>query len=182
MYTPIEIPKRRVMPRPGHEEPIVYLAEDDLDLREALTAIFIHDGFVVRSAPDGTTLFDWLFRDRSEDSRLPDVIITDHRMPGYCSLDILDGLAEMQWSIPVIVITAYGPEVRNLARAHGASVVFEKPFDPDELCFAVDTCINWEVRRPRPRLVGGCPPRPHVDGNGTPARLVDRQVGPRPAR
>jgi DNA-binding NtrC family response regulator len=130
--------------------PVVYLAEDDDDVRESLTALFSHDGFEVRAAPDGTLLFEWLFRKRGPGMPLPDVIVTDHRMPGYCSLDILECLSEIQCKIPVIVITAYGSEVRSMALANGAHEVFEKPFDPDDLRMAVLDCIDWGACRPLP--------------------------------
>ncbi|MCX4246838.1 response regulator [Paraliomyxa miuraensis] len=128
---------------------MIYLAEDEPDIRESLTTLLTHEGFVVRAALDGIQLFDWLFRQRGRSARLPDVIITDHRMPGYTSLDILDCLAELQWTIPVIVLTGFGPEIRDLAKAHGATAVFDKPFDPDTLRDATMTCINWDVRRLR---------------------------------
>ncbi|MCA9651661.1 MAG: response regulator [Myxococcales bacterium] len=133
-------------------QPVIYLAEDDDDIRETLAALFAHDGFLVRAAPDGQHLFDWLFRERGPGMRTPDVIVTDHRMPGYCSLDILDCLAEIKWTIPVIVITAYGAEVRSMARSHGAQAVLEKPFEPDDLRLAAMHCVNWRTRKLRPRI------------------------------
>jgi DNA-binding NtrC family response regulator len=132
-------------------QPVVYLAEDDDEIRETLASLLEYDGHCVRTASDGIQIFDWLFRDRLPAARLPDVIVTDHRMPGYSSLDILAALEELQWTIPVVVITAFGWEVRSLARAHGACAIFEKPFEPDALRLAVMHCINWRVRRVRPR-------------------------------
>jgi DNA-binding NtrC family response regulator len=131
--------------------PLIYLAEDDDDLRITLAELFAYDGFAVRAAPDGGTIFDWLFRERRPCMRLPDVIVTDHRMPGYCALDILECLVEVQWTIPVIVITAYGPELRSMARALGACAVFEKPFDPDALRRATQLCVDHEFPRPKPK-------------------------------
>lgn len=149
MYTPTETISPRATRRLQHDLPVVYLAEDEPDIREALTTLLTHEGLVVRAALDGTQLFDWLFRHHGRGARLPDVIITDHRMPGYTSLDILDCLTEVHWTIPVIVLTAYGPEVRNLAKAHGAALVLDKPFDPDELCNTTMNYINWDVRQLR---------------------------------
>jgi CheY-like chemotaxis protein len=145
-------------PRPGrgvdHHRALLYLAEDDDDIRESLAALFEHDGFAVRAAPDGARLFEWLFEGRRPPSEaLPDVIITDHRMPGYCALDILAGLAGTGWRIPVIVITAYGDEIRDLATLHGAYALFDKPFEPDDLCAAAMGCIGWGAREVRPNLL-----------------------------
>jgi len=143
--------RRTSICRGPEEPPVVYLAEDDDDIREALTALFSHDGFEVRAAPDGALLFDWLFRKRGPGVHLPDVIVTDHRMPGHCGLDILELMTEIQCRIPVIMITAYGSEVRSLALAHGAHDVFEKPFDPDDLRMAVLDCVDWGTRRLNPQ-------------------------------
>ena len=151
MFTPIDTTPERFVRRARHDLPVVYLAEDEPDLREALTALLTREGFVVRAAADGAQLFDWLFRRRDRGVRLPDVIVTDHRMPGYCSLDILQCLAELQWTVPVLVLTAFGPEVRGLAMAYGARTVLDKPFDPETLCDVTKACINWDVRRLRER-------------------------------
>ena len=130
--------------------PLIYIAEDDDDLRVALEELFTYDGFAVRAAHDGNTIFDWLFRERRPCMRLPDVIVTDHRMPGYCALDILECLAEVRWTIPTIVITAYGPELRSRARALDACAVFEKPFDPDALRRTALHCVDLELPRRKP--------------------------------
>lgn len=153
MHPRLELDNRRrtAITRSTGEPPVVYLAEDDDDIRETLTALFSHDGFEVRAAPDGALLFDWLFRKRGPGMHMPDVIVTDHRMPGYCGLDILELLNEIQCKLPVIVITAYGAEVRSMALAHGAHEVFEKPFDPDDLRMAVLDCVDWGTRRLSPQ-------------------------------
>jgi len=121
--------------------PLLYLAEDDDPIRELLTALFVRDGFEVRAAATGTQLFDWLFHQRGPGLRIPDLIVTDHRLPGYTALDVLDGLFQFEWSIPVIVITAYGYEVREQARAHGAVAVFDKPIPAQALREEAQRCI-----------------------------------------
>jgi CheY-like chemotaxis protein len=151
MYTPLESIQARSARRCRHDLPVVYLAEDDPDLREALTTVLTREGLVVRAACDGAQLFDWLFRRRDRSTRLPDVIVTDHRMPGYCSLDILECLAEHRLTIPVIVLTAFAPEVRELAMGYGAQTVLDKPFDTEALREATMRSINWDVRRLRDR-------------------------------
>jgi DNA-binding NtrC family response regulator len=137
---------RAVPPR----RPLAYLAEDDLDTREALVELLAQDGLMVRAAPDGACLFDWLFRDREESGRLPDVIITDHRMPGFCGLDILDALAEAEWIIPVIVITAFGRDVYGMASIRETVRVLEKPFEPQVLRQLTRECLAWRARQLEP--------------------------------
>ena len=127
---------------PSRAGPLVYLAEDDDNIRDLLTELFVHEGFRVRAAATGGQMFDWLFREAGPGAVIPDVIVTDHRMPGYCGLDLMDGLHEIQWSIPVIVITAYGPEVRQAAKDRGAHAVFDKPISADELRAAIRACLE----------------------------------------
>jgi len=126
--------------------PLVALAEDDDEIRLALAAVLESDGFEVAAVADGEMLIETLGR-CEEAHRFPDIIITDHRMPGYSGLDVLDGLRVAGWKVPVIFITAFADEVRPLAHALGARAVFRKPFDPDDLRTAVFYWINWSERR-----------------------------------
>lgn len=121
---------------PSVAPPRVTIAEDDDDVRAALAGLFARDGFDVTHLADGNALVEHLMRSREQD-QVPDLVILDHRMPGWCGLEILEAMQATGWRLPVIVITAFGPEVTDPARALGARAVFEKPFDPDDLRTAV---------------------------------------------
>lgn len=152
MHTSANIMGKLFIQRHHELPPVVYLAEDDRETRESITALLEEEGFVVRAASDGAELFEWLFCESDGGPCLPDVIITNQRMPGYSALDILDCLAEMRWTIPVIVLTGYASEVRSLARAYGARAVLDKPFDSEQLLGIARGCINWDVRWLRPHV------------------------------
>ena len=63
-----------------------------------------------------------------------DLVITDVRMPGPSGVEMLEWLRGVVWSIPVIVITAFGdPVLHAEARRLGALAVLDKPFDVNEL-------------------------------------------------
>lgn len=124
------------------------LAEDDDDVREGLEEILARDGYDITSVPDGQQLATVLAVCETR-RKLPDVIVTDHRMPGYTAIDILCDLREARWNVPVIVVTAYGRDVRDVLLELGASAVFDKPFDPDELRAAVRTWADWTARLAR---------------------------------
>jgi two-component system response regulator (stage 0 sporulation protein F) len=109
------------------------IAEDDDDIRDTLARLFTEDGFEVTQVASGELLVQHL----EGKSQSPDMLILDHRMPGYSGLDILRVLHKWEWDIPVIMITAFGKEVFPLARSFGACAVFEKPFDHDDLRTAV---------------------------------------------
>ena len=122
---------------------LVVLAEDDDEIREALTAILRSDGYHVRCFPDGDEMVRYLGR-CEEGGRLPDLIVMDHRMPGYSGIEILEGLGAAAWNVPVLMITAYGPEIEQMAMALGVRGVFQKPFDADDLRTAAFCVIDWD--------------------------------------
>jgi CheY-like chemotaxis protein len=127
--------------------PLVVVAEDDHELRFALTELLVGDGYEVVSVPDGEHLIDCLARYDAQ-GRRPAVIITDHRMPRYTALDVLEILDREGWEVPVIVMTAFGAEIAGRVREAGARAVFDKPFDPDDMRTAV---LFWAGTRARAR-------------------------------
>jgi len=73
-----------------------------------------------------------------DESRRPDVIISDVRMPGLTGLEILAGLRQANWPTAIVLMTAYpSPETRQEAERLGADAFFAKPFDIDDLMTAV---------------------------------------------
>ena len=118
----------------------VLLAEDDPEMRELLATALRQDGLEVVEARDGSALLDRLAEALAADGDLDgyDLIVSDIRMPGYSALDILAGVRRALRHTPVILITAFGDRVTHeRAMRLGASAVFDKPFDIDDLRMAV---------------------------------------------
>jgi len=115
------------------------LAEDDGDLRRLLVETFEEEGFRVTEAADGRELRRWIsLSGRSPQFARPDVLVSDIRLPGFTGLELLAELREKDWSLPVILITAYGDDrVHREGERLGAALVLDKPFDADELVSAV---------------------------------------------
>jgi CheY-like chemotaxis protein len=126
--------------------PFVVIAEDDDDIRECLAEVLVADGFRVRAVSDGELLADLLDECHHRDD-LPDVLVTDHRMPAYTGLEVLEALGIAGWHIPTIVLTAFGKDVRRIAEAHGALVVFDKPFDVEELRTSIYWAVDWNAHQ-----------------------------------
>jgi DNA-binding response OmpR family regulator len=64
----------------------------------------------------------------------PAMVVSDVRMPGYSGLDLLAILRCASWTLPVVLITAFGDEDTHAeARELGAIAVLDKPFDLDDL-------------------------------------------------
>ena len=66
-------------------------------------------------------------------------------MPGLSGIDVLREIRNRAGGeeVPVIMLTAFGHEVRALATAAGALAVFDKPFDLDELSDSVFWAVDW---------------------------------------
>lgn len=111
-------------------EPYILVAEDDLAMGDLLQEKLTRLGFRVVVARDGDQALELLNRSLVGETRLPELLITDLRMPGQDGLSLLLLLRAARVSTPVVLLTAFG-DVSAHARASslGASAVFEKPSD-----------------------------------------------------
>jgi len=67
-------------------------------------------------------------------------------MPGASGLDVLAGLREVDWSMPVILITAFGSaDTKARAGLLGAALLLDKPFELEELRHAVRSVVPPRV-------------------------------------
>jgi CheY-like chemotaxis protein len=122
---------------PGEALPqLILLAEDDDAMRNVLAAQLRGNGYTVKEIPDGEALIRYLERAfRNQDAQaLPDLIISDIHMPNADGLEVMEWLRERDWTIPVIVITAFGDEdVHAEAERLGVVAVLDKPFEFNQL-------------------------------------------------
>ena len=113
----------------------IVVAEDDPALRSLLASELRRDGYEVVEVSDGRQLVEmlraWLVERRTEPI---DLVVSDNRMPGWDGLTVLRSLRQMDWTIPVVLVTAFGDEeFHREAKQLGAAAVFDKPFDVDDL-------------------------------------------------
>jgi CheY-like chemotaxis protein len=109
----------------------ILLAEDDAALRTLLSFALESDGYEVIEAEDGARLFGYL---RSVGHL--DAVIADVMMPGPSGVEALGRFRRFDRSTPFVLITAFGTEeLHEEAHAMGATAVFDKPFDLDDLRF-----------------------------------------------
>lgn len=72
----------------------------------------------------------------------PDLVITDIRMPGKDGLQLLKDLKISYKNMPVILVTGHGDKKTAIDGIRGGAFDFiEKPFEDEELLFAVDRAI-----------------------------------------
>jgi CheY-like chemotaxis protein len=116
--------------------PRVLLAEDDDEMRRLIAETLRRDGYHVMEAPTGRDLMAVVagLQDREGPGRVADVIISDIRMPGMDGLELLKELRMRKLTMPIILITAFGDEeTHRRAEELGATAIFDKPFDLDDL-------------------------------------------------
>jgi two-component system, response regulator, stage 0 sporulation protein F len=109
-------------------------------MRRMLAAALRRDGHLVIEASDGDEALDWLAPGvlDGDVERVPDLVVSDVRLPCFSGLEILEGLQVAARRIPVILITGFPDrETCRQAAALGAARVLAKPFDLGELRAAV---------------------------------------------
>ena len=131
--------------RKGPGVPRVLLAEDDAELRLLLAEQFRRAGFEVVEAEDGTAVVECLAQSilRADPRASYDLIVSDIRLPGLSALDVLRGARSALETTPVILITGFGDRrTHDRALLLGASAVFDKPLDIDDLIAAARRLIS----------------------------------------
>lgn len=118
---------------------LIYIVEDDENIREIEEFALENAGFLVNSFSDASSFFASLER------KLPDLILLDIMLPDENGNDILTNIraSEITQSIPVIMVTAKTTEL-DLARGLeiGADDYIKKPFSVVELTSRVKALLR----------------------------------------
>jgi FixJ family two-component response regulator len=140
-----ERPKSSREPASAEEEvkgPIVFIVDDDLSMRRALTNLF-------RSV--GLDVIAWGSAPEMLQCKLPDVascLVLDIRLPGLSGLDLQAELAKANIHIPVIFITGHGDIPMTVRAMKGGAIDFlTKPFRDQDLLDAVVKAIERDRNR-----------------------------------
>ena len=124
------------------KEPIVFVIDDDLSMRRALTNLIQSVGLAVEAFGSATELLK---------KKLPDVascLVLDIRLPGLSGLDLQGELARANIRIPIIFITGHGDIPMTVRAMKGGAVDFlTKPFRDQDLLDAVVGAIDKDRRR-----------------------------------
>ena len=104
----------------------ILVVDDEANARNALAEILREEGYGVETAADG---FKGLARFREF---LPDLVLTDLKMPGMDGVELLGKLREIEPTMPVIVMTAYGAvDTAVRAMRAGAIEYLTKPINTE---------------------------------------------------
>jgi two-component system response regulator AtoC len=120
----------------------ILVVDDELGLRQTLTAILSAEGHATRAVADGDAALRAL-RDRDAD-----LILCDVRMPVLDGLAFLDAYRAQSGRALVIMMSAYGDEDDALdAIKRGAYDFIQKPFRADQVLLVVRKAIEREGLR-----------------------------------
>ncbi len=105
----------------------VWIVDDDRSIRWVLEKALQKSGVNVQSFVNAVDLL------KSLELELPDVVVTDIRMPGMDGLQLMDRLQSQYPDLPVIIMTAHSDLESAVSAFHGGAYEYlPKPFDLNE--------------------------------------------------
>ena len=115
----------------------ILIVDDQNGIRVLLMEVFSNEGYKTFEASNGQIALAIIRREP------PDLVLLDMKIPGMDGLDILKHIKDIHSSTIVIMMTAYGElDMIKEATDLGAVMHFTKPFDIDELRFAVNSQLQ----------------------------------------
>jgi DNA-binding NtrC family response regulator len=133
----------------GSDRPLILVADDQPDVLESMRLLLKGEGYRTELAGSPGAVLEAI-EDHEFDAALIDLNYTRDTTSGREGLDLLDRLQELDPSLPVIVMTAWGSiELAVEAMRRGAGDFFEKPWENDRVLSIVRTQI--ELHRARQR-------------------------------
>ncbi|NOZ36998.1 MAG: response regulator transcription factor [Gammaproteobacteria bacterium] len=121
----------------------IYIIDDDKGMRDSLTWLVKSSGYDAVAFENAESFIENL-----PDNKLG-CVIADIRMPGMSGLKLYQKLSEMDFQMPVIIITGHGDiSIAVKALKDGIFDFVEKPFDDkvilDSISMAIHYCKNQQ--------------------------------------
>lgn len=117
-------------------EKIIYIAEDDPNIRNLEEAFLEKSGYKVVSFENGDFLYDKFKKEPA------DLVILDIMMPGTDGLSLC-GTLRKESSVPIIIVSAKGSEMERVTGiTMGCDDYMAKPFSPIELVARVQAIFR----------------------------------------
>ena len=113
------------------------IAEDELDLAEALAVFFEKNHFTVDAVHNGLDAYEYAVTGEY------DAVILDVMMPKMDGIQVLERLRAEGVKTPIMMLTAKGQKSDRITGFNaGADDYLPKPFDPDELLSRVRAILR----------------------------------------
>ncbi|ETN93398.1 Nitrogen regulation protein NR(I) [Gammaproteobacteria bacterium MOLA455] len=150
----------------------IWIAEDDRSLRWVMEKAISREGIEVRSFENGDDLLLAL------QSSLPEIIISDIRMPGIDGLELLKQIHSTRPNIPVIITTAHSDLDSAVAAYQGGAFEYlPKPFGLDELVDVARRGVTFAREQKPQDLPRDAPPSQEIIGEAPAMQEVFRAIG-----
>ena len=124
------------------DDPVVFLVDDDSDIRTSLSRALKKRGFAVEafaSADEFLSLYD---------ASRAGCLVLDYGMPGMNGLELQQTLLERGHSIPIIFITGHGGIPESVQAIQSGAVDFlEKPFRQSVLVERINSAFEIDGKR-----------------------------------
>lgn len=115
----------------------ILVVDDEKNYLLVLGTLLMEDGYEVLKTEDPRRALQMIEED------IPDLLITDMKMPGLSGIDLLKAVKKRNPHIPVIILTAYGTiETAVDAMKLGAYHYILKPFQNDEIKITVKRALK----------------------------------------
>ena len=151
------------------------IAEDEIDLAEALTAFFEKNQFTVEAVHNGADAYDYA------GNGAYDVVILDVMMPGMNGIEVLRRLREDGIHTPIMMLTAKAQKDDRIEGFDaGADDYISKPFGMMEMVARVRAVLRRSAQEARasdyrfgPLYI--CPERHEARVDGAPVALTHKE-------
>ena len=113
-------------------------------MRRVVSESLRKDGYDVIAVSDGGRLLVALTREliQSDGRAIADLVVSDIRLPIRTGMRVLEELRAARWRVPVILMTAFGDDATRERARRLRAVLFDKPFDLEDLRVAVATLLR----------------------------------------
>ncbi len=154
--------------------PRILLADDQPDVLEALRILLKAEGFEAAAAGSPAEVMTLVERG-DFDLALIDLNYTRDTTSGREGLDLLSALRELDGTLPVVVMTAWG-SVEGAVEAikRGARDYIEKPWDNERLLTTIKTHVELARALRRSQLLEG--ENLHLKGEGVPELIASSKA------
>ena len=118
----------------------ILVVEDDADARELMEAVLTQAGYKVDVAEDGFVALDKLAQ------LVPDLMLTDMRMPGMHGVDLIHRMKEIRDDVPAVLTTGVDNlDLETAAEGYGAVACLIKPINLEDLLWTIECALACRV-------------------------------------
>ena len=120
----------------------IFVVDDDSQVRDSIGALVESMGLPSRGFASAEAFLD------SMDSEQAGCLVTDVRLGGISGLELMELLAEREFVLPVVVLTAFAQtSLAVKAMQNGAVTVLDKPCEDNELWEAIRQGLTTDRKR-----------------------------------